>query len=161
MSVLVGTSGWQYDDWRDVFYPHAAPRPAWLAYYSAKFATVEVNNTFYRLPEAETFRRWAAETPDGFVVAVKVSRYLSHIKRLAEPEEPIARFVERADRARGRAWDRHCCSSRPASHATTTGSGASSSTGRRTCASRSSSATARGSTTTCSRCLQPTTSRSA
>ena len=96
MSVLVGTSGWQYDDWRDVFYPHAAPRPAWLAYYSAKFATVEVNNTFYRLPEAETFRRWAAETPDGFVVAVKVSRYLSHIKRLADPEEPIARFVERA-----------------------------------------------------------------
>jgi uncharacterized protein YecE (DUF72 family) len=96
VSVLVGTSGWQYDDWRDVFYPHAAPRRAWLAFYAAKFATVEVNNTFYRLPEADTFRRWASETPDGFVVAVKVSRYLSHIKRLVEPEEPIARFVERA-----------------------------------------------------------------
>jgi uncharacterized protein YecE (DUF72 family) len=55
-----------------------------------------VNNTFYRLPEKATFERWAGETPAGFVVAVKVSRYLSHIKRLAEPAEPIARFTERA-----------------------------------------------------------------
>lgn len=71
-------------------------RRAWLAFYSAKFAAVEVNKTFSRLPKTEMSRRWAAETPDGFVVAVKLSRDLSHIKRLAEPEEPIARFVERA-----------------------------------------------------------------
>jgi uncharacterized protein YecE (DUF72 family) len=96
MSVLVGTSGWQYDDWRDSFYPHSLPKRAWLGHYAAHFETVEVNNTFYRLPDAKTFARWADETPRGFVVAVKVSRYLSHIKRLAEPAEPIQRFTERA-----------------------------------------------------------------
>ena len=109
------------------------PRRAWLAFYSAKFATVEVNNTFYRLPETETFRRWAAETPDGFVVAVKVSRYLSHIKRLAEPEEPIARFVERAT-ALGSRLGPALLQLPPDFTATTTGFGASSNAGRRTCA---------------------------
>lgn len=68
----------------------------WLEHYAARFQTVEVNNAFYRLPEASTFEAWAQRTPDDFVVAVKMSRYLTHIKRLADPEEPVARFMDRA-----------------------------------------------------------------
>jgi uncharacterized protein YecE (DUF72 family) len=95
MTVLVGTSGWQYRDWRGPFYPPGLPQARWLEAYAARFSTVEVNNAFYRLPEAATFERWAAGTPDGFVVAVKASRYLTHIKRLREPAEPVGRLLER------------------------------------------------------------------
>jgi uncharacterized protein YecE (DUF72 family) len=94
--ILVGTSGWQYRDWRGPFYPEGLPQRRWLEHYAAHFATVEVNNAFYRLPERDTFAQWRARTPDDFCVAVKVSRYLTHIKRLREPAEPVARFVERA-----------------------------------------------------------------
>jgi uncharacterized protein YecE (DUF72 family) len=94
--VLVGTSGWQYGSWRGRFYPAKLRQADWLEHYAARFQTVEVNNAFYRLPEASTFEAWARRTPDDFVVAVKASRYLSHIKRLADPAEPVARFMERA-----------------------------------------------------------------
>ncbi|MFF5216807.1 DUF72 domain-containing protein [Micromonospora sp. NPDC000442] len=94
--ILVGTSGWQYRDWRDRFYPAGLPQRAWLEHYAGRFATVEVNNAFYRLPERETFAAWRARTPGDFCVAVKMSRYLTHIKRLREPAEPVARFLERA-----------------------------------------------------------------
>jgi uncharacterized protein YecE (DUF72 family) len=94
--VLVGTSGWQYTSWRGRFYPERLRQADWLEHYAARFQTVEVNNAFYRLPEASTFAAWARRTPDDFVVAVKASRYLSHIKRLADPAEPVARFMERA-----------------------------------------------------------------
>lgn len=94
--ILVGTSGWQYRDWRGPFYPEGLPQRRWLEHYAEHFATVEVNNAFYRLPERDTFAQWRARTPGDFCVAVKVSRYLTHIKRLREPEEPVARFVERA-----------------------------------------------------------------
>lgn len=67
-----------------------------MEHYAARFQTVEVNNAFYRLPEASTFRAWAERTPLDFVVGVKASRYLTHIKRLKEPAEPVARFMERA-----------------------------------------------------------------
>lgn len=97
MPVHVGTSGWQYDDWVAAFYPPGLRKADWLAHYAQRFATVEVNNTFYRLPTRDTFARWAAVTPDDFVVVVKFSRYLTHIKRLREPEEPIARFFGRAE----------------------------------------------------------------
>jgi uncharacterized protein YecE (DUF72 family) len=96
MSVLVGTSGWQYRDWREAFYPRRLSQKNWLAYYADHFSTVEVNNAFYRLPEASTFARWSEQTPAGFVIAVKASRYLTHIRRLREPAEPVARFVARA-----------------------------------------------------------------
>jgi uncharacterized protein YecE (DUF72 family) len=96
MALLVGTSGWQYRDWRGVLYPEGLPQREWLARYAANFATVEVNNAFYRLPELSTFERWREQTPDGFVVVVKVSRYLTHVRRLAEPAEPVARLTERA-----------------------------------------------------------------
>lgn len=94
--ILVGTSGWQYRDWRGRFYPRDLPQRCWLESYAARFATVEVNNAFYRLPERHTFEDWHRRTPDDFVVAVKMSRFLTHIKRLRDPEEPVARFLDRA-----------------------------------------------------------------
>ncbi|MBY8874631.1 DUF72 domain-containing protein [Micromonospora sp. PLK6-60] len=94
--LVVGTSGWQYRDWRDRFYPAKLPQRRWLEHYADRFATVEVNNAFYRLPERDTFAAWRARTPDDFCVAVKMSRYLTHIKRLREAAEPVARFLDRA-----------------------------------------------------------------
>ena len=94
--ILVGTSGWQYSHWRERFYPAGTPQRVWLEYYAERFATVEVNNAFYRLPERKTFQAWRERTPDDFCVAVKVSRYLTHIKRLKDPAEPVQRFMERA-----------------------------------------------------------------
>ncbi|MEU8818854.1 DUF72 domain-containing protein [Actinoplanes sp. NPDC048796] len=93
----IGTSGWQYKDWRGGLYPTGLPQRLWLEHYAARFQTVEVNNAFYRLPERETFEQWRTRTPDDFCVAVKMSRYLTHIKRLKEPAEPVARFLSRAE----------------------------------------------------------------
>jgi len=95
-SLHIGTSGWQYDDWRDAFYPRSVPLNRWLEYYAQSFETVEANSAFYRLPRREVFERWSDQTPAGFQMAVKVSRYLTHIRRLAEPAEPVARFLDRA-----------------------------------------------------------------
>lgn len=96
MALRIGTSGWQYKDWRGVLYPDGVPQRSWLGRYADEFATVEVNNAFYRLPERSVFERWREQTPDGFVVAVKASRYLTHVKRLVEPAEPVARLVDRS-----------------------------------------------------------------
>lgn len=95
MTLLVGTSGWQYRDWREPFYD-GRPQRLWLEAYAEAFPTVEVNNAFYRLPERSTFEKWAAQVPEGFVVTVKASRYLTHVKRLKEPAEPVGRLVGRA-----------------------------------------------------------------
>ncbi|MFP3900528.1 MAG: DUF72 domain-containing protein [Acidimicrobiia bacterium] len=97
MTWFVGTSGWQYRDWRGVLYPAGVPQRSWLSTYAGRFPTVEVNNAFYRLPERSLFERWRDQTPEGFVMAVKVSRYLTHIKRLRDPAEPVARLVGRAE----------------------------------------------------------------
>ncbi|WP_035851326.1 DUF72 domain-containing protein [Kitasatospora azatica] len=96
MPLFVGTSGWQYDDWRGVLYPPKTPRRLWLEEYATRFATVENNNAFYRLPPAETFADWRARTPEGFVMAVKASRYLTHLKRLHDPQEPVERLLAAA-----------------------------------------------------------------
>lgn len=96
MTVWVGTSGWQYADWRGRLYPPTTAQRLWLEHYAERFATVEVNNAFYRLPERSVFEGWRERTPAGFVVAVKASRYLSHIRRLREPAEPVGRLMERA-----------------------------------------------------------------
>ena len=96
MTVWLGTSGWQYRDWRGPVYPPKLAQKSWLEHYVTLFDTVEVNNAFYRLPEAQTFAQWARRTPDGFVVTVKASRFLTHVKRLADPEGPVDLFVERA-----------------------------------------------------------------
>jgi uncharacterized protein YecE (DUF72 family) len=92
----VGCSGWNYKSWRGRFYPAGLPPREWLPHYASVFDTVEVNNTFYRLPESQTFAAWRDATPAGFLMAVKASRYLTHLKRLREPEAPLSRLFERA-----------------------------------------------------------------
>lgn len=95
MPVLLGTSGWQYRDWRGGFYPRSLPQRSWLEHHARAFATVEVNNTFYRLPERSVFESWAARTPADYVVTVKASRFLSHLRRLRDPQEPVHRLMDR------------------------------------------------------------------
>ncbi len=97
MPVLVGTSGWQYRDWRGRFYPPALPQRRWLEHHAAAFATTEVNASFYRLPAREVVASWAQRTPADYVLTMKASRFLSHVKRLREPEEPVARLMDRVD----------------------------------------------------------------
>jgi uncharacterized protein YecE (DUF72 family) len=94
--VLVGTSGWQYDSWRGVFYPPEVPKREWLRFFAGRFPTVEVNNTFYVLPKPSSFERWRDETPDGFVVTVKASRYITHLRRLRDCREAVETFWDRA-----------------------------------------------------------------
>src|SRR4030088_2888056 len=96
--VYVGTSGWQYRHWREVLYPAKLPQRRWLEYFSSRFQTVEVNNTFYNLPDGAVFDEWKRETPPDFIFALKMSRFLTHLKRLRDPEEPVERFMERARR---------------------------------------------------------------
>jgi len=102
MPVVVGTSGWQYRDWRGLLYPPDLPQRDWLAYYASQYATVENNSTFYRLPARDTFTDWQARTPDDFVMAIKASRYLTHVKRLRDPEEPVAKLMAAAAGLGGR-----------------------------------------------------------
>jgi uncharacterized protein YecE (DUF72 family) len=94
MSLRIGTCGWQYDDWRGAFYAPEIPKRAWLAEYATTFDTVECDNAFYRLPSRETFEKWATALPDGFTMAVKASRFLTHIKRLLDPQEPVKRLYD-------------------------------------------------------------------
>lgn len=94
MPLLVGTSGWQYRHWRDVLYPPDVPQKRWLEHYVTYYATVENDGTFYRLPARETFAGWQSRVPADFVMAVKVSRFLTHIKRLRDPAEPVERMMQ-------------------------------------------------------------------
>ena len=96
VTVRIGTSGWQYKDWRGRFYPAKLPQKLWLEHYLQHFETVELNNTFYRLPGPEVFAGWRERTPPNFVMTLKVSRYLTHIKQLRDPEEPVERFLRHA-----------------------------------------------------------------
>ncbi|MCX7635638.1 MAG: DUF72 domain-containing protein [Syntrophales bacterium] len=96
MKVLVGTAGWSYGHWEGVFYPVGLPVKARLSHYAQHFATVEVNASFYRLPAVPTFLAWREQTPAGFVMAVKANRYLTHVKRLQAPAEPLARLFQAA-----------------------------------------------------------------
>jgi uncharacterized protein YecE (DUF72 family) len=90
--LFIGTSGWQYKDWARKFYPKATR--GLLTYYAERFRTVEINASFYRLPSRQVFEKWARETPDDFVFAVKASRFLTHFKKLKDPEEPVSRLIE-------------------------------------------------------------------
>ena len=93
---FIGTSGWHYDDWRGRFYPEKLPRTKWLEFYSRHFQTVELNNSFYRLPSEAAFSNWYNSTPPGFTFAVKVSRFITHIKRLRDCQDAIDNFMSRA-----------------------------------------------------------------
>jgi uncharacterized protein YecE (DUF72 family) len=92
----VGCSGWQYRHWRGDFYPAPLPTTRWFDHYARTFDTVEVNNTFYRLPEAGTFAAWRRRAPARFLFAVKASRFLTHLKRLRDPDDALARLFDRA-----------------------------------------------------------------
>ena len=81
---FIGTSGWHYDDWRGRFYPEGLSKAGWLEFYSRHFSTVELNNSFYRLPTESAFSRWRESSPADFVFAVKASRFITHIKRLRD-----------------------------------------------------------------------------
>ena len=94
--MLVGTSGWQYRDWRGVLYPSGVAQRRWLEYYAGQYATVENNGSFYRLPTQQTFADWRARTPDDFLMTVKASRYLTHVRRLRDPAEPVGRLMRAA-----------------------------------------------------------------
>ena len=97
-TLRIGCSGWNYAHWRNgVFYPPRLPPPRWLDFYARHFDTVELNNTFYRLPRREAVTRWVDETPPDFLFAVKMSRYITHIKRLTDLGGGIARFYERIE----------------------------------------------------------------
>jgi uncharacterized protein YecE (DUF72 family) len=95
--VRIGCSGWIYRSWKDVFYPPGCPQRRWLEYYASQFDTVEVNSTFYGLPKRETVAAWVQRTPPGFLFTIKASRYLTHLKRLADMDQGVQRFWERIE----------------------------------------------------------------
>lgn len=94
----IGTSGWQYDHWRGVFYPEDLPKGRWFDHYARQFDTVEINNTFYHLPADRVFDAWRERAPEGFCYILKFSRYGTHIKRLTEAADTVYAFMERANR---------------------------------------------------------------
>ncbi len=98
MTFRIGTSGWQYDHWREVFYPRSLPKRQWLDYYCQRFDTVELNNSFYRQPATKSWDAWRAAVPKGFAFAVKASRFISHFKRFRDPETSLERLFDGANR---------------------------------------------------------------
>jgi uncharacterized protein YecE (DUF72 family) len=95
--VRIGCSGWNYAHWRERVYPKGLSSRRWLAHYAELFDTVEINTTFYRLPRRESVAAWVAETPPGFLFAVKASRFLTHMKRLTDMGRGVRRFYERIE----------------------------------------------------------------
>lgn len=90
--IHIGTSGWSYKHWKDLFYPKGVPARKWLSHYAATFDTTEINGSFYRLPTAANMETWMGEVPSSFLFCPKMSRYLTHMKKLNSPEEPLQRF---------------------------------------------------------------------
>jgi len=95
-SYNIGTSGWHYDHWKHRFYPEELNKRRWLEFYAGHFTTVELNNSFYRLPSETAFATWYESSPASFTFAVKVSRFITHVKRLKDTEEAVGRFITRA-----------------------------------------------------------------
>lgn len=95
-TLHIGTSGWVYKHWLGIFYPRDMRGTEQLPFYAERFDTVEINYSFYRLPERSVFEQWRVQSPPDFLFAVKGSRYLTHMKKLKDPEEPLARLFERA-----------------------------------------------------------------
>jgi len=91
----IGCSGWSYKHWKEKFYPSDLPQQNWFQFYSKVFDTVELNNTFYRLPPAKTFEVWKRQAPKGFIYAVKANRFLTHLKKLKDSRIPLQRFLKR------------------------------------------------------------------
>ncbi len=101
--VYIGTSGWNYKHWwKGEFYAAELKPPKWLEFFTQHFNTVEINNSFYRLPTEEAFKNWRQQVPKDFIFAVKASRFLTHIKRLKDPEDPLDLFFSRAKHLKDR-----------------------------------------------------------
>ena len=96
MRVHVGTSGYSYKEWKGTFYPDDLPAAKMLPFYASKFDTVEINNTFYRMPEAKTLGKWASEVPENFVFVLKAPQRITHQKRLAGAEDDVRYLFETA-----------------------------------------------------------------
>src|ERR1700755_3359986 len=95
-AVHVGCSGWVYKHWRGLLYPEGLPQRLWFQRYSEEFGTVEINSSFYRVPKPETFDKWHDQAPPGFRYAVKASRFITHMKKLKDCQEPVETFLGRA-----------------------------------------------------------------
>lgn len=95
--IHVGTSGWHYKHWKGPFYPEDMKAKDFLSYYTEHFSTSEINNSFYKLPEEKTLKTWRDTVPKGFRFSVKASRYITHMKKLKDPEESVERFFDRID----------------------------------------------------------------
>jgi len=93
--IRIGCSGWQYRHWRELFYPDGLAQKRWFAHYAESFATVEINASFYRVPQAATFTGWFDKAPPGFRYAVKANRFITHTKKLKDVAEPLAEFLLR------------------------------------------------------------------
>ncbi|MGB3224384.1 MAG: DUF72 domain-containing protein [Desulforhopalus sp.] len=94
--IRIGTSGYQYDHWKEIFYPENLAKSDWLEHYCEHFNTVEINNTFYNLPKPETFSKWREKVPENFCFALKFSRYGTHRKKLKDPQKFLPNFIEGA-----------------------------------------------------------------
>ncbi len=94
--VYIGTSGWAYNHWIDVFYPEDLKQKDWLDFYTKHFSTVELNTSFYHLPKPKTFSNWRAQTSKDFIFAVKTSRFITHVKKIRNCKEPWKRFIDSA-----------------------------------------------------------------
>ena len=97
----IGTSGYQYAHWKSIFYPDGLPQKRWFPHYAAQFDTVEINNTFYRLPAPQVFESWRTAAPPGFCYAVKFNRFGTHFKKLMDAPATIERFLDAAERLGG------------------------------------------------------------
>jgi uncharacterized protein YecE (DUF72 family) len=94
MAVIVGTSGYSYKEWKGTFYPSDLPAAKMLPFYAQHFGSVEINNTFYRMPEAKTIEKWSSEVPDGFRFVLKAPQRITHQKKLAGAEDEVRQFLE-------------------------------------------------------------------
>ncbi len=100
--IHIGTSGWHYKHWVGTFYPEGTRQADQFALYLQDFNTVEINNSFYRLPTRETFSRWKVSVPDDFVFVIKASRFITHNKKLKDPAESLMRFMTNVSALEGR-----------------------------------------------------------
>ncbi len=95
-TIHIGTSGWNYDHWQGPFYPDDLEQDKWLDYYCQHFNCVEINNSFYQLPDKKTLQHWQETVPDGFQFSMKASRYTTHMKKLKDPQDSTQKFFDRA-----------------------------------------------------------------
>ncbi len=93
-SIYIGTSGWNYDHWQGPFYPQDVEKQKWLEYYQERFLSVEINNSFYQLPDKKTFAGWKNTVREDFIFSVKASRYITHMKKLKQPKEALHNFTD-------------------------------------------------------------------